>query len=150
MSVQQFKRRPTVSSETQWETTAYGAALEAWTSEKEVGKVVKMGTAENYVLAADGDDIEAIVRTVEPGTVNQGFHHGSIQTEDRSLAVVVGATVVVRDEVVAAAQEALGTQTNSNNPPVKKGAGALFHWRGVSIVSGTGAAGSVVVIERVG
>lgn len=149
MSVQQFKRRPTVSSEIQWETTAFGASGEAWTSEKEVGKVVVMGTAENYVLAADGDDIEGIVRTVEPGTVNQGFCHGSVQTKDRSLAVVSGAAVAVRDEVVAAAQGALGTANTGSNPVVKAGVGALIHWRVVSIVSGNGAAGSVVVIERV-
>ena len=64
--------------------------------------------------------------SVEPVTVNGGVSFGSVQRNGRMQAElasgVTGATVGMF--VVAAAQEAIGTQVNSNRALVKPGAAA--------------------------
>ena len=149
MSTYNLKIRPTVSSELLLDSVALGTAGQAWTAAAEAGKVVKLAAADNYVPVSDADDIEGIVRTVEPGTVNSGFCYGSIQTGGRALAVVGAGTVAVGAFVVAGTQAALGTANTDNKPVVKAGAGVAFKWRCVSIVTGTGAVGDTIVIERV-
>jgi len=130
------------------------AALGATTGEgwgdEEVGKAVKLGAANNYVLCSDGDDIEGVVVSVEPNTVNEGFSFGSVQSDRRMLAVLdTGETAVaVGATVVAGAQEAVGTQTNGGKVVVATGAGVAFKWRVIRLVSGTGEAGATVLIER--
>jgi len=128
------------------------AALGANSSGKFVdadkGKLVKKGTANNYVLAADGDEIEGFVIAMETATVNQGFSFGSVQKNKRKLAKVGGTlAVVVGDGLVAGAQSALGTADAL--PIVKKGSPAKFVWEVLSIVTGTGAVGDTILMERV-
>lgn len=144
---------------------ALGTASQGWGNE-EVGKAVKMSTANNYILCTNGDEIEGFVVGVEPVTVNGGVSFGSVQRNGRIQAElasgVTGATVGMF--VVAAAQEAVGTQVNSNRALVKPGAAAsqsgttpfavtertpnTFMWRIIRLLT-DGEAGSVVVLERV-
>jgi hypothetical protein len=130
---------------------ALGATTgDGWGNE-EVGKAVKLGPANNYVLASDGDDIEAVVVSMEPNTVNQGFSFGSVQRNCRREAVLDAAEtgVAVGATVVAGAQEVVGTQTNGNKTVVAAGAGVVYKWRVIRLIDGTGEAGDTVLIEKV-
>lgn len=144
---------------------ALGTAGQGWGNE-EVGKAVKLSTANNYILCTNGDEIEGFVVAVEPNTVNSNVSFGSVQRNKRMQAVlaagVTGATVGLF--VVAAAQEAVGTQTNGNKALVKPGTAAsqlgsgsyaytertpnTYMWRIIRLLT-DGEAGSTVVIERV-
>lgn len=130
----------------------------------DVGKPVKLGTANNYVLCVDGDEIQGFVTSVEPFTVNSGFSFGGVLLNGRK-EVVNGAgqaQLAVGDFVVAYTQTALGT---AGTPKVKKGSAAsqltsgnytyterspnTYMWRVISLLSGTGLAGEAVLIELV-
>ncbi len=115
------------------------------------GKPVKLSTANNYVLCAQGDAIEGIVVSISPETVNGGYSFGSIQTEGRIYAKV-GASqtgaLTIGEFAVAETPTALGTAEASNYPLVVQGTPATFKWRVIRIVSGTGVAGDIVLLER--
>lgn len=116
----------------------------------DVGKAVKLGTAQNYVLVTAGNEIEAFVSSVEPFTVNSGYSFGGVVSEGFKAAVVganQGVTpMAVGDYVVADTQTALGT---AGAAAVKTGTPTKFFWRCVRIISGAGAAGSAVLLQRV-
>lgn len=135
----------------------------------DIGKPVTLAAANNHVLAAASAEIDGFVTSIEPSTVNGGYSFGGILVEGRILAVVganQGATpMAVGDYVVADVQDALGTAVSSTgswtNYPgsapstptgptakVKTGAPTKKFWRCIRKVSGTGAAGSVVLLER--
>ena len=67
--------------------TVLSAALGPDSSNKlasvDVGKGLKLGTAQNYVLCADGDEIEGVLDSVSPETVNDGFSFGGVQIDRR-------------------------------------------------------------------
>ena len=129
--------------------SALGVAGTPWT-DKEVGKAVKLGVADsNMILCQTGDDIEGVVISVEPFTVNGGATFGSVQQDRRVLAQVGATAVTLGATVVAGVQESIGTQTAGNKPIVIPGAGVNFIWRCIRIVTGTGATGDTVLIERV-
>lgn len=121
--------------------------------DKEVGKGVILASA-SYIAAGLGDEIEGIVNSVEPGTVNTGFSWGGIQTKGRANAIVGAAQtaniavggLVCNDVAIADGTagliQVLDTGTGFVTP-------VLFLWRVIRIVSGTGAAGDSVIIERV-
>ena len=68
----------------------------------DIGKAVKMSDAQNYVLTADGDNIEGVINSIEAWTVNEGYAFGGVQTGCRFVATVVtGATVAVLDAVIS-------------------------------------------------
>lgn len=145
---------------------ALGTSGQGW-GDEEIGKAVKLSTANNYVLCEDDDEIEGFVVAIEPNTVNSGVSFGAVQRDGRFLAVLAAgvSNATVGMYVVAAAQEAVGTQVNSNRPLVKPGAAAsqlgsgtyaytertpnTFLWRIIRLVSGGDDAGGVVLIERV-
>ena len=116
----------------------------------ELGKGVKMAAA-SYVAVAVGDQIEGIVNSVEPGVRNSGYSWGGIQTTGRALAVVADAQVTtamaVGDLVCAAIPIASGLAVQSNGTGYA--APTEFLWRCIRIVSGTGAAGDSVLLERI-
>lgn len=137
-------------------------------TDKDVNKCVKLAANNNYVLCADGDEIEGILMSVEPHTVNDGFGFGSVLLANegvREEATVVGTTLAVGDFVVAAAQAAVGTEQTLGKPTVKKGTAAsqgggspftyverspnTYIWRVISLLSGTGLATETVLIEKV-
>lgn len=129
-------------------SSALGASAGAKFNANDVGKLVKLGTANNYVLAADGNEIEGFVVAMADNTVNDGFSFGSVQKNKRKYAKVGGAAaVVVGDTVVSGAQAALGTVDAL--PIIKKGTPTVHIWRVIRIVTGSGAVGDTVLIERV-
>lgn len=116
----------------------------------EVNKAVKLAANDNYVLVSDGDDLEGVIGAIAPHTVNNGVAFGSVQTRFKSLRVInKNATdpLVVGDEVICAAQEVVGTAQEA--PYVKEGAGTLFKWRVKSLLGGTGAVDTAVLIEPI-
>lgn len=127
----------------------------------DVGKAVKLGTANNYVLVAAGDNIDGFVNSVEPNTVNDGFSFGGVQTLGRIYAKVAsdqgGVAMAAGDYVVAGAPTALGTAdlAAAGSEPgvrglgrVKTGTPTRKFWRCIRIVTGTGVAGDIVLLER--
>lgn len=114
----------------------------------EVGKAMKMAGSGNYVLCADGDEVEGFMDSLEPMT-QDGFSFGGVANPSSGQRVeckVGGATVLVfGDLIVAGVQAAVGT---NSLPVVKKGTPTKFLWRVISLF-GAGAIGSTVVIERI-
>jgi len=112
-------------------------------------KAVKLAGDDNYVLCANGDDIEGTLAAVNPDTVNDGFSFGSVDSEGRRVATVdvaqVG-TLAVGEFAVAGTQAARGL---AGGLVVTEGAGVLYRWRVISILTGTGVAGDSVLIEHV-
>lgn len=130
-------------------SAALGTGANAFSSETDTGKGVKLGTSQNYVQAADGDEIEGVVASVEPWNVNDGFTFGTVQV-DRRVEAVVGASqvgalavgaLVVND--VPVALNTLGVMQ------VKAGAPATYKWRVLRHVTGTGITGDTVLLERI-
>lgn len=122
-------------------------------SDTELGKGVVMGAAA-YVAAAKADEIEGIVNTVEHGTRNGGYSWGGVQTKGRAEAIV-GASqtgvaavgdLVVNDTPVANGTAGIIRVFSAGTGYV---APADFKWRVIRILSGTGAAGDSVLIERI-
>ena len=130
------------------ETAALGVNPAGKFGPNDINKAVKLAANNNYVLAADGDDLEGQVVSIEPATVNDGYSHGTVQVRFQALeALVSGAALAVGATVVCAAQNALGTIQAA--PKVKAGAGVLFKWRVKSLLAGTGQVGEVVLLEPI-
>ena len=118
-------------------------------SDKDVGKGVVLGTSQNYVLAADGDEIQGVVSSVEPFNVNDGFTFGGVQTDRRIIADVAAAqagAIAIGALVVCGIQIVLGTLGTLQ---VKDGAPATHKWRVIRHITGTGIAGDSVLLEKV-
>jgi hypothetical protein len=141
-------------------STAFGTPAAKFT-DTDRNKLVKLGTVGNtYVLCADGDDIEGYVHSLETWTVNDGYSFGSVRKNGRKYAQAASA-LTVGAYVVAAAPTALGTPLPGGStspvgqhvpmglPLVKAGPGVNHKWRVIAIVSGSGAIGDKVLIERV-
>lgn len=138
---------------------------EIWSSD-DVGKAVKLSADSTYALCSAGDEIEGFVVAVDAGpTVNSGFSFGSVQRNKRVEAEVASdqsGTMAVGDLVIAGAGAVMGT---SQKAMVKSGTAAsqsgttpfaytertpnTHLWRCIAIVSGTGAVGDTVLIERI-
>lgn len=134
-------------------------------TDTERGKAVKMGTAANHVLCVGGDEIEAIIDSIDAGgTENEGYSFGGVARHGRHLAVI-GANQVgnaaLLDLVVADDQAAVGTATlasatapgtadpSKGVATVKTGTPTVHLWRIVHIyANGDGTAGTLVCIER--
>lgn len=118
-------------------------------SQTDLDKIVKLGGADTYVLAASGDEIEGFVYSVEAFTVNEGYSFGTVQKNRRLVATVDAAqtpALAIGGLVVAGAQAAVGT---AGGAVVLGGSPTTHKWRVISIVSGTGVAGDKVLIERI-
>jgi len=119
--------------------------------EADVGKLLKLAGDSRYGLCADGDEIEGVLETAEEMQRQDGYSIGTVRTDGR-IKVALAEPVAVGEYVVSGAPLARGTAQNYAPPAVKKAAkpAELLHkWRVISILSGTGAAGSIGVIERV-
>ena len=141
-------------------TTRLGAGTGAANNvtDKEVGKIVKLVGESRYNLAVVGDQIEGFITAVESATLD-GYTIGSVQRKDRKTVTFDGlqatpgtGVVAVGDYVVSGTVVAKDTALSA---PVKvckatTQTGMYFAWRVVSLgASGTGAVGTVGVIERV-
>ena len=122
--------------------------------DNELGKGVVLG-ADAYVAAALGDQIEGIVNSVEPGTRNEGFSWGGIQTKGRAEAIVgVAQTPVMAVGDIVCNGTPIVDGTAGKIQVMSAGVGFAapteFKWRVISLGSvGTGAVGTTVIIERV-
>jgi hypothetical protein len=134
----------------QYESACLGAAANAKLTDNDVGKALKLAAANNYVLCATTNEIEAILVSVEPETYNAGFAFGTIQRRGRAIGKVGanqgGSAMAVGDLVTADTQAAVDT---AGGLIVKTGTPATHKWRVIRIISGTGVAGDSVLIERV-
>ena len=130
-------------------STPLGADADNNYVENDIGKGVKLSTGVGYIPLAKDDEIEGVVVALSPETVNDGFTLGSVQ-KNRRVEAVVGATedgtVAVGELLVADAPIAQGT---AGIIRVYPGAPALHKWRCIAIVTGTGAAGDTILMERV-
>jgi hypothetical protein len=133
-------------------SAALGASTSTPLTENDVGKLVKMSTASNYVLCATTDEIEGVLESVEPYTVNSGFGFGSVRKNGR-ITAVVGAnqsgTLIAGEYCTADTQAAVGTAGPPKVLQLADPAGAVVIWKCIRVLSGTGEAGDSVLIERV-
>ena len=119
-------------------------------SDKDLGKPLVMASSDNYIIATVGDEIEGFGVSTEAYTVKDGMAFGSVQRNMRKMVQVATTAVVWGDLVVAAASAAIGTA--DAYPQVKKALGTeagVFQWRVISIVTGTGVVGDIVLIEKI-
>lgn len=133
----------------QYESAALGVDADNDLNENDIGKAVKLASSNNYVVSTTDDEIEAILVALEPFTVNDGFSFGTIQRRGRALATVgtsEAGTVAVGELMLVDDQAAVNT---AGGLVVYPGSPSQFLWRCIRIVSGTGAAGDTVLIERV-
>jgi hypothetical protein len=114
----------------------------------DTGKAVKLGAAANHVMCAAGDELEGFIDSVDAATA-QGFSFGGVArcTRGSRVDAQVGAgqagNLALGALVVADTQLAIGTKGRAQ---VKAGAPAVNKWRVIN-VRGTGAAGTMVVLE---
>lgn len=130
-------------------STKLGASASAKVTMNDIGKAMKMGAVSNYLLCADGDELEGFMDSVDAATAG-GFSFGGVAHPDpgfRVEAKVGGATaLIVGDYVVAGVQAAIGTKSL---PVVKKGTPANFKYRVINLYTGAGAVGSTVLLEKI-
>lgn len=133
----------------QYESACLGVDNANKLTDNDIGKCLKIAASNNYVLCATTDEIEGILVATEPVTYNSGFAFGTVQRRGRA-EVTVGAnevgTVDPGDLVVADTQAAIDT---AGGGVVMVGTPSTHIWRCLRIVSGTGATGDTVLIERV-
>ena len=132
-------------------TGALGTGIGNVWKDVDVGKAVRLsGTDDStFVVASEDDEIFGFVKAIAVGTVNDGFALGSVQYEGWMNAVV-GANqgsspMAVGDLVVADVQANMGT---ASLPKVKTSAASPRGWIVMRIVSGSGSAGSEVLLFR--
>lgn len=117
---------------------------------EEENKAVKLGTADNFVLCADGDELDGFIDNIDGGSTESGYTLGGVARcnggQRMKVQVAVGATqVAIDDLVVAAAQLPVGT---AGLAQVKEGTPTRHLWRVLSLLSGTGVAGNEILIEK--
>ena len=127
-------------------------------TDADIGKGVKLGASDRYVLAASGDEIEGFLVSVESATID-GFSFGTIVKSGNKAVTFEGAGITIGLLVNFGTAVAKGTALTV---PVAVKAGAAiaasaahpFGWNPSTqmwrVISGTGAAGTQGVIERVG
>ena len=129
-------------------------------TDADVGKGVKLGAADRYVLAATGDEIEGFLVSVESATVD-GFTFGSIVLAGRKNVTVEGTVAIgglvtfgvaiakgVALTVPAAVKAGVAASQSGTTPFAYTARTPNTHlWR---LISGAGTTGTPGVIERVG
>lgn len=141
------------------DSAVLGASNSTPLKDKDIGKALKLAGDSRYVVASADDEIEGVLLSVEPHTVNGGYGFGSVQKKERFVAINANASaaLAVGAYVVAGTQAAVGTelptistgtQTGVRATPVKAGSPTKFLWRVVSLLGGNGAVGTTLLIER--
>lgn len=125
--------------------------------DKEIGKFVKLAGESRYDLVAVGGEIEGQIVALEAATAD-GYTIGSFVDQARIDVTFDGAqadgtgVLAIGDYVVAGTPVAKGTK-QSGYPKVRKATTQgtqKYLWRVISLgTAGTGAAGTVGLIERV-
>jgi len=122
-------------------------------NDNDVGKPVILAANDNYVLCADGDDIHGFLVSTEANTVNGGFSYGSVQRNKRFEVQVeageAGTLAVGTFAVAGIPVAAINVKQTYPQVILKAAAAGAALWKVISIISGTGVAGDLVLIERV-
>jgi len=111
----------------------------------DVGKPVTLSAGTTFALAADGDDFDGFIYSVDTIYANNDIV-GTVKRQPLLRKRVINAgsgALAIGATVVAAAQIAAGT---AGLPQVKAGAGG---WRVIELLDGTGLATEELVIEKV-
>ncbi len=129
--------------------------------EKEVGKFVKLTAESRYDLCAAGDEIEAVITSVELATQG-GYSIGGVVDEGIMYVIADGlqatpgtGTIDLGDYVLTGSVTAKGTALRSYAKVVKATTQANakatpYAWRVVSLgTAGTGAVGTTIVVKKV-
>ena len=132
-------------------STALGVNAAGKFADNDIGKPVKLAANDNHVLCDNGDPIDGFVFSISAETYNDGFSFGSIVKDGRVKVQVDTAsisTLVVGTFVEAGTSAALGTaetypQVDLHTPVVGEPV-----WQVISIISGTGVADDLILIER--
>ena len=130
-------------------STCFGASAAAKFTEEDVGKPVKMGALQNYVLCAEGDDIEGFVSSISPMTYNDGFSFGGFYCHGRAVVKAAAGIAFATPSVVAGVNTL--NEAVSKMGKVKAGAPTKFHWRMIRNISHPGLTtvdGDTILIER--
>ncbi len=133
-------------------TTALGVDANNKLVENDIGKPVKLAANNNYVVCANGDPIDGFVDSIDAVTVNDGFSKGGVIRDGRKEAQVDAAevgTAVVGTFVAAGTPAALGTKDTHPQVELITPAAGQPLWQVIRVISGTGVAGDLVLIERV-
>jgi len=126
-------------------------------SDVDIGKFVKVTADSAHGLCAAGDRIEGYITSVEAATA-AGFSIGGVQQWDSKFVTCDGlqatpgtGTIAVGDYLVCGTVVARGTALAEPARVCKatSQALALFMWRVVGFKTGSGAVGSVALMERV-
>lgn len=140
-----------------YDSAALGVSAATKLADIDVGKVVKLAGNNNYILAVATDNIEGVLTAIDASTVNAGFSFGTVLRRPVEFEAVNGgaATIAVGAQVVSGAQAAVATANGTINtvsyqlPVVQAGTGTLgFFYRVKSHLGGTGAVGSVILVEK--
>lgn len=159
-----YKRGQKIGTGWNYREAAIGSAGNKGTwLDNDFGKPLKLVADSTYDLCVDGDEIEEILEALaaQQSTVNNGYQIGTIRDNGTALAIIVGANAPIGSIVVSSTQNDVGT----SNSPVEKPTTAFMKvkiagdataqkavtrkWRIVSFITGSGAAGSQALIERV-
>lgn len=130
--------------------------------EKEVGKFVKLTGESRYDLCAAGDEIEAVITSVELATQG-GYTIGGVADEGIIYATADGlqatagtGVIAIGDYVLAGTAVAKGTALGTAYAKVVKATtqatakATPYAWRVISLgTAGTGAVGTTIVIKNV-
>lgn len=152
-------------------TTRLGSGTAQLWTDKEVGKAVKLTADSRVDLCAAGDTIEGFVIAVNADT-SDNYSIGSFAQGGRKLvladglqatpgtgAIAVGdyvvcGTVTAKDTALTTYQKVCKATNQPGAVPADLTAAgqqaklAAFAWRVVAIISGTGAVGDTLLIER--
>jgi hypothetical protein len=143
-------------------------------TKNEANKLLKLAGDSRYDLCAVGNKIEAIcVVAGDLVATSDGYVLGSVQKGGRFVGTAEGSeaagtgSIAVGDFVVAGTPDALGTALTTAGAKVRKATNqpgsvpadltaagdqiknATFGWRVVAILTGTGAVGDKLLVERV-
>lgn len=155
--------RPTVPV-TSSQTVRLGASADnaGQLSALDENKFTKLAGESRHILASVGDDIDGVITSVEVGT-SAGWSVGGVArgvpgdlldvTFDGLQGTPGTGAIAIGDVVVVGTPVARGTSLNGAYPKVCKAttpANVVQKWRVVSLgTAGTGAVGTVGVIERI-
>lgn len=154
-----FTIKPTIlSSDVRTVRLGAGSGASNHLTDAEKGKFAKLVGESRYNLVAVGDEIEAVITSVEGGTTDD-FTIGGIASQGYLEVTFDGiqvdgtGTIAVGDIVVAGTPVAKGTALAGAAPKVRKAttaANVVHKWRVVSLgTAASGAAGTTGVIERI-
>lgn len=135
-------------------SAALGSATgQAWGTNTDTYKPVKLVGDSRYGLCADGDNVEGFVAAVEGFTVNGGYAFGTVAilAPGDTFKVQVSTAYAIGDLLVAGANAAVGVANTVAGLPLMKKPGSAptgtpFLYR---VVSGSGTANTAAVVQRV-